>query len=366
MLGRVDKDAWQESWRSPGATPEKMRHEAAYEDALLRAAIESYAKGYRASPAHYYSGINALTLMHVHRFLTNDARYDGEMAAMAGAVQFAALNEPEERQLFWSKATLGDLAVLVDTPVKVASAYREAVAKNDRDWFALSSSCAQLQLLKDLGFRREQVEAGIETFDRALRKVKKPDAWLPRQVFLFSGHMVDAPDRKSPRFPGDKEAIAAQKIAETLVQLGAGEGDLALSQAAAGGDLLFVEACQKLGVRCQVLLPFPEPEFIESSVLPSMAGDRWRERYYAAMARTADPIRIAPEELGPAPKDVDPYERCNLWLLYTALAWGMDRVRFIALWNGGGGDGPGGTAHLYKEVNRRTGRVSWIDTRQLW
>ena len=27
--------------------------------------------------------------------------------------------------------------------------------------------------------------------------------------------------------------------------------------------------------------------------------------------------------------------------------------------------GPGGTAHLYREVKRRTGRVNWIDTRTL-
>jgi hypothetical protein len=60
------------------------------------------------------------------------------------------------------------------------------------------------------------------------------------------------------------------------------------------------------------------------------------------------------------------FERCNLWLLYTALAWGVDKVRFICLWNGGGGDGPGGTAHMYNEVKRRTGRVSWLDTRKLW
>ncbi len=36
---------------------------------------------------------------------------------------------------------------------------------------------------------------------------------------------------------------------------------------------------------------------------------------------------------------MDPFERCNLWLLYTALAWGVDQVRFICLWNGSGGDG---------------------------
>jgi hypothetical protein len=37
----------------------------------------------------------------------------------------------------------------------------------------------------------------------------------------------------------------------------------------------------------------------------------------------------------------------------------------VCLWDGGGGDGPGGTAHMYHEVKRRTGRVDWIDTRSL-
>ena len=37
-----------------------------------------------------------------------------------------------------------------------------------------------------------------------------------------------------------------------------------------------------------------------------------------------------PDELGPLPNGVDPFERCNLWLLYTTLAWGVDKVRFIA------------------------------------
>lgn len=73
-----------------------------------------------------------------------------------------------------------------------------------------------------------------------------------------------------------------------------------------------------------------------------------------------------PEDLGPLPKGVDAFERCNLWLLYSALACGLDKVRFVALWNGGGGDGPGGTAHMYNEVKGRTGRVTWIDTRELW
>jgi hypothetical protein len=117
-------------------------------------------------------------------------------------------------------------------------------------------------------------------------------------------------------------------------------------------------------VRVHWLQPLPEPDFIRKSVEPG--GKAWRKRYLDAKAKLAASIRSAPEELGEPPLHTDPYERCNLWLLYTALACGVDKVRFICLWNGAGGDGPGGTAHMYKEVKRRTGRVSWLDTRTLW
>jgi len=367
LLGRVDKDAWTAAWRQPGRTPQQMGEDAAYEDALLRAAIDSYARAYRSNPNHYYSGINALTLMRLYCHLTGGTRYDAEAAIMAGAIRFAAECEPDERQFFWSRATIGDLEVLVGTPDTVRNAYKEAIAKNDGDWFALNSCHTQLELLQDLGFRPDAVAAGIATFDRALDRLSRPESrWQPRQVLLFSGHMIDAPDRQPPRFPAEKEGIAAQKIAEALDQLGANADDLAFCQAAAGGDLLFLEACQQRGVRCQVLLPFPEPAFIERSILPSKGGEDWRNRFYRIKDRLQDPMRIMPDELGALPKGVDPFERCNLWLLYSALSCGIRKVRFVALWNGGGGDGPGGTAHMYNEVNRRTGRVTWLDTRTLW
>jgi tetratricopeptide (TPR) repeat protein len=366
LLGRVDKDAWVAAWRQPGGTSDQMRDDAAYEDALLRAAIDSYSHGYRFNQSHYYSGINALTLMYLARHLTNDARYDRDIATMAGAVRYAAEGEPDPSQFFWSKATLGDLEVLVGDPDTVKAAYREAIAKNERDWFALNSSRAQLQLLQDLGFRPETVAAGIATFDRALSRLSKPeDRWEPRQVLLFSGHRVDAPDRKTPRFPADKEAAAAQAIEGALERLGAGSDDLSFCQAASGGDLLFLEACQKRGLRCRVLLPVEEPEFIEKSIVPSAGGDKWRDRFYVMKAKLQEPIHIMPDYLGPLRAKADPFERCNLWLLYSALACGIDKLRFIALWDGGGGDGPGGTAHMYNEVKRRTGRVTWIDMRSL-
>ena len=173
-----------------------MRDEAAYQDALLRAAIDSYSGGFRANPGHYYSGINALTLMHLARHLTQDKRYDNDIDPMAGALRFAAKGEPDAKQYYWSYTTLADLEVLVGTPQTVTDAYKEAIAKNERDWFSLNSSRAQLQILGDLRFRPETVGVAIAVFDRAIGRLTKPDdRWEPRQVMLFSGHMMDAPNR---------------------------------------------------------------------------------------------------------------------------------------------------------------------------
>lgn len=192
-----------------------------------------------------------------------------------------------------------------------------------------------------------------------------PAGFAPRRVLLFSGHMMDAPGRVPPRFPPSMEAAATHRLGQMLDALGAGPPDLALSQAAAGGDLLFLEACMARGVSCAVLLPFPEPQFIAQSILPSAGGATWLERWRALKARLLEAPHIMPDELGPTPPGEDPYARCNRWLLDCALAWGDERLCFICLWNGAGGDGPGGTAHMVSAIEQRGGQVQWIDTRNL-
>jgi tetratricopeptide (TPR) repeat protein len=362
LLGRIDKDAWLESWKHL-ETPALRREEAAYQEALLGQAITSYSQAFRHNPGHYYSGINALTLIHLSRDLNTNTQYDEHIESMAGAVRFGAECETRPGQLFWAKATLGELQVLIGTLETVTRAYKEAIVYAEQDWFALNSSLTQLRLLASLEFKPDTVKAGIDTFERALARLQKPESkWQPRKVFLFSGHMIDTPDRPTPRFPAAKEALAAQKIAEALDKLGANADDLAITQGANGGDILFAEACLQRGVKLKLLQPFEEPVFIQKSVLPG--GEIWRERYYQIKPQAQ--IKAAPIELGKPPKDVDPYERCNLWLLYSALAYGIDKVHFICLWNGEGGDAPGGTAHMYHEVNEKTGQVIWLDTRKLW
>ncbi len=366
LLARIDKDAWIHLWRQQGLTIQQMRNNAADADARLRAAIESYRQAFRRNPGHYCSGINVLTLMHVFLYLTGDTRYFIEAKAMAAAVRYVAEFEPG--QSFWSKAALGALEVLLGTPDTVASAYKEAIAKSGNEFYPLNSTLSHLYLLKDLGFRPEVIDAGIATIERALAPLKKPEErWQPRRVFLFNGLMIDAEDRLTPRFPNDKSGIAAEKIAEVLAALGANESDLALTQGAAGGDILFAETCAKRGVRIRLLQPFPEAEFVQRAILSSERGESWRTRYFTLAEQLKSPPRNMSDALGDIDEeDSSPYERCNLWLLYTALAYGIGKVRFICLWDGGGSGKPGCTAHLYQEVNKRAGQVTWLDTRKLW
>ena len=184
----------------------------------------------------------------------------------------------------------------------------------------------------------------------------------PRKVLLFSGHMIDAPGRKETRFPPDKEPIAADAIAKTLALIDAGPGDLAICSGACGGDLLFAEASLARGLRLELYIPFDEPIFLANSV--DFANSDWRTRFFAAKSRAV--LHVMADELGPLPQGQDPYERDNLWMLESAIRFGAEKIDFICLWNGQGGDGPGGTQHLMEEVRRRAGRTHWLDTTQPW
>jgi hypothetical protein len=187
----------------------------------------------------------------------------------------------------------------------------------------------------------------------------------PRRTILFTGHMVDAADRATPRFPASRVDAAARRIVAALDDLGAGPEDLALTQGAAGGDLLFAEACLARGVPLRLLLPLALPEFIAASLLPVVDGAAWHARFRAVVDRLDEPPREAPAVLGPLAPAEDAFVRANLWLLESALAFGADRLVCICLWDGRGGDGPGGTRHLVDAVRAAGGRVVRIDSNLL-
>lgn len=197
----------------------------------------------------------------------------------------------------------------------------------------------------------------------AAMPIGQKESAAARHVFLFSGHMVDAAARSEPRFPQDKTPLAAAAIGALLDQLGAGAEDVAISSAACGGDLLFVEACLQRGLRVEIYLPFGEEEFLQKSV--NFAGEHWRQMFYSIKERVRD-WHIMPLELAPTPEGEDPFARVNLWMLNHAVVYGSQNIRFICLWDGKTGDGPGGTKHLHDVVVEGTGKAYVLDTTKLW
>lgn len=366
LLGRVEKDAWLERWRKPGYSQEQMRTAATAESAQLRQAIAAYMTGFRKDPRNYYPGINALTLSYLLEHLTGRKQARQERDALSGGVLWAVNSVlATSTRDYWARVTLADVELLSTNSNRVELAYREAVAVSEGNWFALDSSRQQLSLLSDLGFRPLEVAAAQGVFDQALAGLGAPDEPVPNRVFLFSGHMIDRPDRPVPRFPAAKRDVAAAAIASRLDELGAGKSDLAFCGGACGGDLLFAQACLDRGLGLRVRIPFDEPTFLQKSV--TFAGEFWQDLYFQIKNHPAprSKILVMPEVLGSTPAGVDPFVRNNLWQLYTALAWGPEKVHFICLWNRQGGDGPGGTKNMYDIVTRYSGQTYVIDTNTL-
>jgi hypothetical protein len=222
------------------------------------------------------------------------------------------------------------------------------------DWFALDSSKQQLCLMRDLTFRLDRVQAGIDVLTKRQDKLQRQTGVEPRQVILFSGHMVDGADRKEARFPESKTEAARQCIRDILEKRGSGPEDLAISGAACGGDLLFAQACLERGLRVELRVPMLENEFLDASV--NFAGAQWSDLYDRVKAHPNSQILILPQELGPTQPGVNSFERNNLWMLYSALAHGVPKVTGVLLWDRKVADGPGGTQHMHDLIARLTGR----------
>lgn len=174
---------------------------------------------------------------------------------------------------------------------------------------------------------------------------------------LFSGHMVDAPDRADPRFPPDKVPAARTAIRSAIDDF-TDPAATAISGAACGADLLFCEEWLSLDRHLTIYLPREVESFLDESV--RFAGAHWEEMFHRVVA--ADRVRLVGPE--PGMEDLtDPHSPNNLRMISAALEG--DEVTSIVLWDGGGGDGPGGTAHMVREVRDNGGRVVIIDPHDL-
>ena len=368
---------------------------AALQAAELEQSLEAYASGFAQDRNHFYSGLNAFSMLRIridlaaahaeewYSLFEADKQADDALewaksraAQLAGAVELAIearqlaysrQTSPDREAKLWTDISAADLALLTSTrPKAVAQKYRVALAGAPA--FAVDSVRDQIKIFQRLDLRRD--------FVGEILLITGPDcdgvaAQPTGRVLLFTGHMVDAVDRPTPRFPrtAAAETAARRMIEEAILkeQQLEGHGLIGIAGGACGGDILFHEVCEGLKIPTRLFLPVPPNTFSANSV--QHGGTQWVERFNRLCARV--PPRVLGEGEGMqlpnwlhGREDYNIWGRNNLWMLFNALALDLP-LTLIALWDQGPADGPGGTRDLVTRVLERGQKIERLQAEQL-
>jgi hypothetical protein len=407
LLARNCKTRWRDDWETK---PPDERAAAALRSPRLQEALENYECAFDEFLNHYYSGLNALAMLKILIALAEQlpdvwaAQFptDKKAAAaleehqehadkLAAAVQLSLDStfkrlERQDKKDVWAEISQADLACLTQSSAqRVAVAYQRALSSAPE--FANDSVRQQLAIYRDLGVLSGNLAEVFKVVGEppALAASADPEVSPRRKrVLVFSGHMIDAPDRKTPRFPAEKESVAREKIKEAILKEINTGGGVASGYAggASGGDLLFLEVCAELGIPTRLYLALQPQFYVTASVMK--AGPDWVRRFWdihdehskrkqVRVLSNATDVRDSSEYL-PAWLRSKPncniWQRTNLWILFNALAEACDEktgdpnITMIALWDGSGGDGPGGTEDLVQKVETLGARCQIINTKE--
>jgi tetratricopeptide (TPR) repeat protein len=409
LLARNFKTRWRQDWET--RAPAERATEA-LRSPHLQESFENYERAFDEDLNHYYSGLNALAMIKVMvelakkfpdewaaQFPDDDAaaqelkKHEAHASHLVSAVQLSLKAnskrlEREEKQDIWADISAVDLmCITTNAPARVAAAYRKLALPAG---FNVKSLVKQLAVYRDLGVLDSNLPEVFKVVGEP-PPLPEPGAAPPakpehKRVLVFAGHMIDAPGRKEKRFPADQEKVARDKIKEVIVkEMETGAGVLCgYAGAASGGDILFQEVCTELKIPTRLYLAIPPAKYINTSVI-NAEGD-WLERFWEIHNRHEQDkqLRILSEVEDPkSEKDYMPawlrskpdygiWQRNNLWMLFNALAEACDEksgdpnLTLIALWDGAGGDGPGGTGDLVEKVKAMGARHRIIDTKALF
>jgi tetratricopeptide (TPR) repeat protein len=383
-LGRIYRQMWSEIWT--GFTRKDKRKREAFASAhWLIKSVNTYLKAYKVDQNNYYPGINALTWSTVLINLADDcndiSNPDVEhirdwLPQLNGAVQFALERETDaESTDYWALASLAELYVTSALdPTKVERAYKKALTASKKSAFYLESSLGQLNVLESLGFRPDYVKVGKDILLEELQRIRsedgdeKPSAETDQPasqefIYLFSGHMLDTQDANPQVFPPEMEAEVVKRLTAAMTEWDADANDVGVVVgAAAGGDILFIEECLRRDMLVEVLLPYDESTYVAKYI--AEISDEWVTRYYDCRNHPRVAIYIQTDHIGDPKRGDDPIERNNRWGMFTALAKGVDRLRFLALWDGRSDPGSYGAIinDMIDDVRGIGGRVVHLNT----
>src|SRR5207245_2189151 len=288
----------------------------------LRLDHKLYSESYKLN-REYYSRVNAATLA-LLLAKNNEAR------ALAQEVRQACLKElkaPQEDHSdpYYLLATLGEAALILRRWSEAQRWYAEA-AEIARERFAdLSSTRRNARLILD-HFRRDSKE-----IERCFR--------IP-SVAVFTGHLIDRPNRHPQRFPPQLESAVRAAIRTRLKKLDAGFG---YASAGCGSDILFLEELLETGGEVNIVLPYDKKQFVKDSV-EILPGTNWAVRFEQVLARASAVVTASNQRLDEGSMS---FEYANL------LLHGLAQIRArqletelvpLAVWDQKRGDGPGGSA----------------------
>jgi hypothetical protein len=387
LMARNAKTRWEQSWAK--LTEMNALQKSALGSPHLEKTLELYRQGFVEDRNHVYSGLNALAMAAAITELAgaqpaiwedafdskeeaaqklktlNEARADLEVGVKLAIESRQAVLQRKQEVDVWTEISRADLIFLTSSRTnRVVQAYQRALASAPD--FAKDAARRQIELYRRLGILKENTQAVLESLEAA-DQVEKP-AQAPPHVILFTGHRIDAPNRPTPRFPAAKEAEARAMILDAVAQIKArtNGGLVGLSGGASGGDILFHEVCEDLGIPSHMYLVLPKNEYIKASVAD--AGAVWVERFNR-LCQNLKPKILSDSDRLPrwlrGKKGYNIWQRSNLWMLYSALYLSREQLTLLALWNGVAGDGPGGTDDMVQRAVDRGATFIHLDARKL-
>jgi tetratricopeptide (TPR) repeat protein len=387
LMARNAKTLWEANWRD--LTEINAARKAALSSPHLERSLDLYRQGFVEDRNHFYSGLNALAMVTIMIKLVDadpeiweDGFDSGDEAALelhkledlrsdlTAGVKLAieskrAALAREEKTDVWAEISAADLIMVSSTkPNRVGRAYKKAIAGAPD--IAVDSARKQLLLYQRLGILIENTKAALDNIP--LVDLQKKSLEASPNVILFTGHRIDTPERKKPRFPPDRENQARTMIMKAVSQVKEKTtGSLfGISGGASGGDILFHEVCRQLNIPTRMYLVLPKNDYIKASIADG--GPNWVDRFNQLFEQNQPEILSDSGELPRwlrAKTGYSIWERSNLWMLHSALAISQDHLTLIALWNGEEGDGPGGTKDMVQRAKDRGSVFIHLDTRKL-
>ncbi|MCF6312146.1 MAG: TRAFs-binding domain-containing protein [Verrucomicrobiales bacterium] len=311
LLARLQKDL---ADQCAADSESKTRH--------LQAALSYYTQACELEGQNYYPLINRATIA----FLLGK-----QDEAMKDAVKVVELCQQEQAQDqtpdYWLSATLGEALLLQGDLSQARQYYSEAAAAIGHDFSSLQSMRSQARrILLAMSEDPAQLDA----------------AFVMPRVVIFSGHLIDAPDRAQPRFPTSSLPHAIKEIHRTLEQW---SPLIACCSAAPGADLIFCEQVIATSNQLRIVLPFDLKTF-RHYILES-SDQQWLDRFDLVISQAISVVTASHGDYHESLQGPAIYDFVNRIILGSALFESQSLevpLQTLALWDGLPAPAPGGTA----------------------